>query len=131
LGLNRNSTDTQIIRLFDCRQGRDAYCGDQWKTLAKEDAMTEIEVTLPTTMPLRKFAKIAFGVSENTAYSRQEEIPTMRLGNLLLVAPRVALAKMAGDDAEVLRLMTRDFAASLKQFDEPNARCKSKPPAAT
>ena len=40
--------------------------------------MTEIEVTLPTTMPLRKFAKIAFGVSENTAYSRQEEIPTMR-----------------------------------------------------
>jgi hypothetical protein len=83
--------------------------------------MTEIDVTLPTTMPLRKFAKIAFGVSENTAYSRQEDIPTMRLGNLLLVAPRVALAKMAGGDAEVLRLMTRDFAASLKQFDQPSA----------
>jgi hypothetical protein len=83
--------------------------------------MTEIEVTLPTTMPLRKFAKIAFGVSENTAYSRQEEIPTMRLGNLLLVAPRVALAKMAGGDTEALRLMTRDFAVRLKQFDEPSA----------
>ena len=55
--------------------------------------MTEIEATLPTTIPLRKFAKIAFGVSENTAYSRQEDIPTMRLGNLLLVAPRVALAR--------------------------------------
>ena len=92
--------------------------GDQWTTLAKEDAMIEIEVTLPTTMPLRKFAKIAYGVSENTAYSRQEDIPTMRLGNLLLVAPRVALAKMAGGDAEVLRLMTRDFATRLKQFDE-------------
>jgi hypothetical protein len=89
--------------------------------LAKEDAMTEIDVTLPMTMPLRKFAKIAFGVSENTAYSRQEDIPTMRLENLLLVAPRVALAKMAGGDAEVLRLMTRDFAANLKQFDEPSA----------
>lgn len=83
--------------------------------------MTEIEVTLPTTIPLRKFAKIAFGVSENTAYSRQEDIPTMQLGNLLLVAPRVALAKMAGGDAEVLRLMTRDFAARLDQFDEPSA----------
>jgi len=83
--------------------------------------MTEIEVTLPTTMPLRTFAKIAFGVSENTAYSRQEDIPTMRLGNLLLVAPRVALAKMAGGDTEVLRLMSRDFAAKLKQFDEPSA----------
>jgi hypothetical protein len=89
--------------------------------LAKEDGMTEIEVTLPTTIPLRKFAKIAYGVSENTAYLRQEDIPTMRLGNLLLVAPRVALAKMAGGDAEVLRLMTRDFAASLKRFDEPSA----------
>jgi hypothetical protein len=82
--------------------------------------MTEIEATLPTTIPLRKFAKIAFGVSENTAYSRQEDIPTIRLGNLLLVAPRVALAKMAGGDAEVLRLMARDFAAGLKQFDEPS-----------
>jgi len=82
--------------------------------------MTEIDVTLPTTMPLRKFAKIAFGVSENTAYSRQEDIPTMRLGNLLLVAPRLALAKIAGGDAEVLRLMTCDFAARLKQFDEPS-----------
>jgi hypothetical protein len=86
----------------------------------KEDAMTDIEVTLPTTMPLRKFAKIAYGVSENTAYSRQEDIPTMRIGNLLLVAPRVALAKMAGGDAEVLRLMSRDFAARLKQFNEPS-----------
>jgi hypothetical protein len=35
--------------------------------------MTEIEVTFPTTMPLRKFAKIAFGVSENTAYSRLKQ----------------------------------------------------------
>jgi hypothetical protein len=84
--------------------------------------MTEIEVTLPTTMPLRKFARIAYGVSENTAYSRQKDIPTMRLGNLLLVAPRVALAKMAGGDAEVLRLMTCDFAARLKQFDEPSVQ---------
>jgi hypothetical protein len=83
--------------------------------------MIETEVTLPTTMPLRKFAKIAYGVSENTAYSRQEDIPTMRLGNLLLVVPRLALAKMADGDAEVLRLITRDFAASLKQFDEPSA----------
>jgi hypothetical protein len=89
--------------------------------LAEEDAMTEIEVTLPITMPLRKFAKIAFGVSENTAYAHQEDIPTMRLGNLLLVAPQVALAKMAGGDAEILRLMSRDFAARLKEFDERSA----------
>jgi hypothetical protein len=102
-------------------QGHGGVRGDQWTTLANEDDMIEIEVTLPTTMPLRKFAKIAYGVSENTAYSRQEDIPTMRLGNLLVVAPRLALAKMAGGDAEVLRLMTRDFATKLKQFDELSA----------
>jgi len=73
------------------------------ENLGERERMTEIEVTLPTTMPLRKFAKIAFGVSENTAYSRQEDIPTMRLGNLLLVAPRVALAPGAGDETSQQR----------------------------
>jgi hypothetical protein len=82
--------------------------------------MTHADVTLPTTLPVRTFAEIAFGLSENAAYAaaRRKDIPTIRVGQLLRVPVRVALAKIAGGDPAALEAMTRDFAAKLKQLDE-------------
>lgn len=72
-------------------------------------------VTLPTTLPVRTFARIAFDISENPAYAaaRSGVFPTIKVGGVLRVPLRLALAKIAGGDAEVLRQMTADFAKKL------------------
>jgi hypothetical protein len=80
--------------------------------------MADTDVTLPTTLPLRTFAKIAFDISENPAYAAaaRGDIPTIKIGVLLRVPVRVALAKMAGGDPEALKAMTSDFAAKLNEL---------------
>jgi hypothetical protein len=80
--------------------------------------MADNDATLPTTLPLRTFAKIAFDISENPAYAaaHRGEIPTIKIGALLRVPVRVALAKMAGGDPEALKAMTADFAAKLNRL---------------
>jgi hypothetical protein len=83
-----------------------------------EAAMTDNNVTLPPTLPLQEFAQVAFELSENSAYAaaRRGDIPTIRVGGLLKVPVRVALAKMAGGDPEVLKALTADFAFKLSQI---------------
>lgn len=85
--------------------------------------MTDHSITLPPTLPLQSFAQVAYGLSENAAYAaaRRGDIPTIRLGGLLKVPVRVALAKMAGGDPEVLKALTADFAAKLKQIEAQQA----------
>jgi hypothetical protein len=80
--------------------------------------MADNDVTLPTTLPVRTYAKIAFDISENPAYAAAQrgEIPTIKIGGLLRVPVRVALAKMAAGNPEVLKAMTADFAAKLNQL---------------
>jgi hypothetical protein len=80
-------------------------------------------VTLPTTLPLRTFARLAFDISENSAYAaaRVGIIPTIKIGALLRVPVRVALAKMAGGDAQALQAITADFAAKLAELNSANA----------
>jgi hypothetical protein len=89
-----------------------------------EDNIMETEVRLPPTIPLLTFARLVLGMGEVAAYSAAAEnkiAGVVRIGKFIRVAPRVALAKMAGGDPEVLRLMTADFAAELKQLDEQAA----------
>jgi len=80
-------------------------------------------VTLPTTVPLVTFARLAFGISENAAYAaaRRGDIPTIKIGFLLRVPVRVALAKLAGGDAHALHAITADFAAKLADLTNANA----------
>jgi hypothetical protein len=85
--------------------------------------MADNEVTLPTTVPVRTFARIAFGISENPAYAAAQrgDFPTIKIGALVRVPVRVALAKIAGGDPETLKAMTIDFAAKLRQFEAEQA----------
>lgn len=78
------------------------------------------EPCLPITLPVPMFAQIAFGHSENTAYAaaRKGAFPTIRVLGSVKVPVRVALAKLAGGDPEVLRAMTADFAAKLQQIEK-------------
>ena len=79
-----------------------------------------IEPFLPITLPVPTFAQIAFGHSENTAYAaaRKGDFPTIRISGSIKVPVRVALAKLAGGDPEILRAMTADFAAKLEQLEK-------------
>jgi hypothetical protein len=85
--------------------------------------MAEIDVTLPTTVPVRTFARIAYGISENPAYAAAQrgDFPTVKIGALVRVPVRAALAKIAGGDPEVLKAMTADFAAKLRQLEAEQA----------
>jgi hypothetical protein len=87
--------------------------------------MSDTDVTLPTTLPLVPFAKLAYGITENSAYAaaRRKEIPTIRVGLLLRVPVRVALAKIAGGDPEILQCITSDFAAKLKLLEQAAEVC--------
>ena len=80
-------------------------------------------VTLPTTVPLVTFARLAYGITENPAYAaaRRGDIPTIKIGALLRVPVRIALAKMAGGDAQALQAITADFAAKLAELDSADA----------
>jgi hypothetical protein len=75
-------------------------------------------VELPITLPVPIFCRVVFDSSENSSYAlaQREEIPTMRVGGLMKVPVRVALAKLAGGDPEILKAMTADFAAKLKHL---------------
>ncbi|CCE06443.1 hypothetical protein BRAS3843_1730012 [Bradyrhizobium sp. STM 3843] len=81
------------------------------------------EVVLPPTVSLLVYAKAALDLGEVAAYAAAAEkrIPTIRVGKFIRVAPRVALAQLAGGDPETLRLLTRDFAAKLKALDANKA----------
>jgi hypothetical protein len=85
--------------------------------------MADNDVTLPTTVPVRTFAKIAFGISENPAYAAAQrgDFPTIKIGVLLRVPVRVALAKLAGGDQEALKAMTADFAVRLRELEAEQA----------
>jgi len=85
--------------------------------------MSDTDLTLPTTLPVRPFARAAFNLSENAAYAAaiRGDFPTIRVGGLVKVPVRAALAKIAGGDPEVLKAVTADFAAKLKQLDEQAA----------
>jgi hypothetical protein len=85
--------------------------------------MADNDMTLPTTIPVRTFARIAFGISENPAYAAAQrgDFPTIRIGGVLRVPLRVALAKLAAGDAQALAAMTADFAAKLRQFEADQA----------
>jgi hypothetical protein len=92
-------------------------------TKANEGVMSQPESTLPTTVPILTFARIAFGLAEDTAYAaaHRGDIPTIKIGKFLRVPVRVALAKLAGGDAEALKAMTADFAAKLRQLEAEQA----------
>jgi hypothetical protein len=78
---------------------------------------------LPTTLPLKIFARLAFGISENPAYAAAQrgDFPTIKIGGLLRVPVRVALAKIAAGDPEILKAMSSDFAAKLRQLEADQA----------
>jgi hypothetical protein len=80
--------------------------------------MSQPETVLPTTISIVMFGRIAFDIGEDSAYAaaRRGDIPTIKMGKLFRVPVRVALAKMAGGDPEVLKAMTADFAAKLDRL---------------
>jgi hypothetical protein len=83
---------------------------------AKEGTMSDHE--LPVTVGVPQYARLVFGIlAEDTAYAaaRRGDIPTIKIGGKLRVPVRVALARVAGGDAETLRAMTADFAAQLER----------------
>jgi len=80
--------------------------------------MSQPNTVLPTTLPAPTFCKVAYDMGENSAYAAaaRGDIPTIKIGGLVRVPVRVALAKMAGGDPEILKAVTADFAAKLDQF---------------
>jgi hypothetical protein len=72
---------------------------------------------LPVTVGVPLYARLVFAMSEDTAYAaaRRGDIPTITIGGKLRVPVRVALAKVAGGDAETLRAMTRTLQRSLSE----------------
>src|SRR5262249_36580059 len=95
-----SSAITRILRLSEYWiEGKTwrAYVAISGNLPQLEAAMTDRDVTLPPTLPLQPFAQAAYGLSENSAYAaaRRGDIPTIRVGGLLKVPVRVALAKMA------------------------------------
>ncbi|MGY4624585.1 hypothetical protein [Bradyrhizobium sp. USDA 4486] len=81
------------------------------------------DVELPVTLPVRTFCRAAYGIGEVGAYAaaRSNEVPTIRVGGLIKVPVRVALAKIANGDPEILRAVTADFAAKLSQMKAEQA----------
>jgi hypothetical protein len=79
---------------------------------------------LPVTVVVPLYARLVFAMSEDTAYAaaRRGDIPTIKIGGKLRVPVRVALAKVAGGDAETLRAMTADFAAQLDREVAPSPK---------
>jgi hypothetical protein len=73
---------------------------------------------LPVTVGVPLYGKLVFGMSEDSAYAaaRRGDFPTIKIGGLKRVPVRVALAKIAGGDPEVLKAMTADFAAKLNEM---------------
>jgi hypothetical protein len=80
--------------------------------------MSQPNTVLPTTLPAPTFCRVAYDMGENSAYAaaRRGDVPTIKIGGLLRVPVRAALAKMAGGDPEVLKAMTADFAAKLNEL---------------
>jgi hypothetical protein len=80
--------------------------------------MSQSEPVLPTTLSVPIYCRAAFDMGEATSYAaaKRGDVPTIKIGGLLKVPVRVALAKMAGGDQEVLRALTADFAAKLSQL---------------
>jgi hypothetical protein len=85
--------------------------------------MSHSEPVLPTTLAVPIYCKAAFNMGEACAYAaaRRGDIPTIKIGGLLKVPVRVALAKVAGGDPEALRAMTADFAARLNELTAEQA----------
>lgn len=81
------------------------------------------ERELPVTVGVPLYGKLVFGMNENTAYAaaKRGDIPTIKIGGLVRVPVRVALAKMAGGDPEALKAMTADFAAKLDRMTAEQA----------
>jgi hypothetical protein len=80
--------------------------------------MSQSETVLPTTLPVPIYCRAMFDMGEATSYAaaKKGDVPTIRIGGLLKVPVRVALAKMAGGDPEALKAMTADFAAKLHRL---------------
>jgi hypothetical protein len=73
---------------------------------------------IPITVSVPDFGLIALGLQRNGAYeaAKAGKIPVIEVQGKKRVPLRVALAKMAGGDAETLRAMTEDFAAKFRQL---------------
>lgn len=85
--------------------------------------MNQSESVLPPTLPLRTFCRAAFDIGDVCAYQAQRrgDVPTIKVGGLWKVPVRVALAKMAGGDPEILKALTADFLAKLRQIEADQA----------
>jgi hypothetical protein len=85
--------------------------------LAKEDAMSKREMPLPLTMSVPQFGKLVFDISDNSAYAAAErgDIPTIEMGGKKRVPVRIALRRLAGDDAALLEAVTRDLLLKLEK----------------
>lgn len=92
-------------------------------TETDEDAMSQSDIALPITVSVPTFGKINYGMSENPSYAaaKRGDFPTIKVGGLLRVPVRAALAKMAAGDSEILKAMTADFAAQLRELEANQA----------
>jgi hypothetical protein len=83
--------------------------------------MSDNDPSLPLTLTVPVFGKLAYGLSENAAYeaASRGDIPTVDMsGRLKRVPVRVALLKIAGGDREVLKAVTKDLATKLIELQE-------------
>jgi hypothetical protein len=85
--------------------------------------MSQSDSVLPTTLPLLTFCKAAFDIGPCSTYQAQRrgDVPTIKIGGLWKVPVRVALAKIAGNDPEILKAVTADFMAKLRQLEADQA----------
>jgi hypothetical protein len=79
--------------------------------------MSKHEKSLPLTMSVPKWGRLAFEISENPSYAAadQGDIPTIEMGGKRRVPVRVALRQLAGDDPAVLEAVTKDLCAKLEK----------------
>lgn len=78
---------------------------------------------LPVTVGVPLYARLVFGMGDDSAYAaaRRGDIPTIKIGGKLRVPVRVALSKLAGDNPEVLRAVTEDFASNFSRMKATEA----------
>ena len=82
--------------------------------------MNESNHDLPITMSVPDWGHIAFDLCRSGSYEaakvKAESFPVIEVQGKKRVPVRVALRRLAGDDVEVLRAITADFAAKFSRL---------------
>jgi hypothetical protein len=78
--------------------------------------MSTRERSVPLTMSVPQFGRLVFEIGENSSYAAaaRGDWPVIDVGGKRRVPVRIALRKVAGNDAAVLEALTKDLLVKLE-----------------